>query len=188
MDKQQTEPTGKAHRLADGSEPRGPDALFSRLDDLGVPYDNLEHPPVYTVEEARTLRGRIPGAHSKNLFLRDKKERHWLVSCLSHRTVDLMWLADHLGTKRLTFCSERRLMRYLGITPGAVSPFAVLNDVTGIVNVALDRDMLEREPLNFHPLDNGQTTSVSREGLMAFLASVDHEPRLVPFPDEEALW
>lgn len=188
MDKQRANPARNGRRLADGSTPLGPETLFARLDDLGIAYDNVAHPPVYTVEEARTLRGRLPGAHSKNLFLRDKKERHWLVSCLSDRTVDLMWLADHLGTKRLTFCSERRLMRYLGITPGAVSPFAVMNDVTGTVSVALDRDMLEREPLNFHPLDNGQTTSVSREGLMAFLASVDHEPRLVPFPDEEALW
>lgn len=175
-------------QLVDGSPPAGARELFTRLDTLEIPYDNLEHPSVFTVEEARTLRGQIPGAHSKNLFLRDKKEQHWLVSCLSHRTVDLFWLSDHLGTKRLTFCSPRRLMGYLGITRGAVSPFAVLNDVQGMVNVALDEEMMERQPLNFHPLDNAMTTSVSAAGLLSFLASVDHKPRIVRFPDEEASW
>ncbi|MGI9629178.1 MAG: prolyl-tRNA synthetase associated domain-containing protein [Longimicrobiales bacterium] len=180
--------TESESRLIDGSAPLGPQDLFARLDELDVAFETLEHPPVFTVREARKLRGQLPGAHTKNLFLRDKKERHWLVSCLNNRTVDLMWLADHLGTKRLTFCSPRRLMQYLGITKGSVSPFAVLNDVSGIVNVALDRDMLEKEPLNFHPLDNSMTTSVSKDGLLSFLESVDHKPRKVPFPDEEAIW
>ncbi|NNM33504.1 MAG: prolyl-tRNA synthetase associated domain-containing protein [Gemmatimonadetes bacterium] len=175
-------------RLIDDSPPAGPDDLFARLDELGISYDNVTHPPVFTVQEARTLRGTLPGAHSKNLFLRDKKEKHWLVSCLSNRTVDLAWLAHELGTKRLTFCSNRRLMAYLGITPGSVSPFAVLNDVTGIVNVALDQEMLEQEPLNFHPLDNGQTTSISAAGLRLFLEDVQHPPRLLRFPDEELPW
>ena len=107
--------------------------------------------------------------------------------------MDLAWLAHELGTKRLTFCSNRRLMAYLGITgvralPGSVSPFAVLNDVTGIVNVALDQDMLMREPLNFHPLDNRQTTSVTAGGLRRFLDDVEHPPRLLRFPDEEVPW
>ena len=179
---------GAAPRLVDGSVPAGPDDLFHRLDALEIAYDNVTHPPVFTVEEARTLRGSLPGAHSKNLFLRDKKENHWLVSCLSDRTVDLAWLAHELGTKRLTFCSNRRLMTYLGITPGSVSPFAVLNDVTGIVKVAVDQDMLMREPLNFHPLDNRQTTSVTASGLRRFLDDVEHPPRLLRFPDEGVPW
>jgi len=175
-------------KLMNGSTPAGSTELFARLDDLQIPYQNLEHPAVFTVEEARVLRGKMPGAHSKNLFLRDKKERHWLVSCLSHRTLDLMWLADHLGTKRLTFCSARRLMGYLGITRGAVSPFAVLNDLEGVVRVALDQEMLAREPLNFHPLDNAMTATVSKDGLLTFLEAVGHVPQVVPFPDEEASW
>ncbi len=142
----------------------------------------MRHAPVFTVEEARRLRGRMPGAHSKNLFVRDKKERHWLVSCLSDRELDLKWLAGELGTKRLTFCSRRRLGGYLGIRPGSVSPFAVLNDVTGIVRVALDSDLLEREPLNFHPLDNSMTTTVSRAGLLRFLEAEGHPPLIVRFP------
>lgn len=168
--------------LADGGTPKGPRALFARLDELGVAHETFNHRPVFTVDEAERLRGRMAGAHSKNLFVRDKKERHWLVSCLAHRTVDLKWLADRLETKRLTFCSERRLMGYLGIRPGSVSPFAVVNDVGGIVKVALDAELLETEPVNFHPLDNAMTTAVSRAGLLRFLEAEDHSPLIVQFP------
>lgn len=168
--------------LADGGTPRGPGELFARLDELGVTHETRNHRPVFTVEEADRLRGRVAGAHSKNLFVRDKKERHWLVSCLAHRTVDLKWLAGRLGTKRLTFCSERRLMGYLGIRPGAVSPFAVVNDVGSVVSVALDAELLETEPINFHPLDNAMTTAVSRAGLLRFLEAEDHAPTIVRFP------
>ena len=167
---------------ASGRAPLGSAALFARLDELGVSHSTIDHPAVFTVEEAGRLRGRIPGAHSKNLFLRDKKERHWMVSCLAGRAVDLGWLAERLGTKRLTFCSKRRLVGYLGIRPGAVSPFAVINDVEGVVRVALDAELLETEPLNFHPMDNAKTTSVSRAGLMRFLKAENHEPLIVRFP------
>ena len=169
-------------RLFNGHAPHGPAQLFSRLDALGIVHHTIEHVPVFTVEEARRLRGRIDGAHSKNLFVRDKKERHWLVSCLSERTVDLKWLALELGTKRLTFCSARRLNGYLGIRRGAVSPFAVLNDTRAEVRVALDEELLATEPLNFHPLDNAMTTSISREGLLRFLEAEGHPPRILRFP------
>lgn len=169
--------------LVDGASPKGPDALFARLAELGVAHETLSHRPVFTVDEAKRLRGHVAGAHSKNLFVRDKKERHWLVSCLAHRTVDLKWLASRLGTKRLTFCSERRLIGYLGIRPGSVSPFAVVNDAGGIVKVALDAEMLETEPINFHPLDNAMTTAVSRAGLLRFLEAEDHSPLIVQFPE-----
>ena len=168
--------------LIDGGKPRGTADLMSRLDELGIAHSTMEHTPVFTVEEARRLRGRIDGAHSKNLFVRDKKENHWLVSCLSERRVDLKWLAGALGTKRLTFCSERRLTGYLGIRRGAVSPFAILNDVGGVVRVALDAELVEAEPLNFHPLDNSKTTTISRAGLLRFLEAEGHAPRIVRFP------
>jgi len=160
----------------------GPSDLFRRLDRLGIAHATMRHEPAFTVEEALRLRGRIPGAHSKNLFVRDKKERHWLVSCLSDRKLDLKWLAGELETKRLTFCSRRRLEGYLGIRAGAVSPFAILNDITGIVRVALDADLLDREPLNFHPLDNSMTTTISRAGLLRFLEAEGHPPRIIRFP------
>lgn len=173
---------GTVLQLIGGGSPRGPADLLRRLDELGVAHDTMRHEPVFSVEEALRLRGRIPGAHSKNLFVRDKKKRHWLVSCLADRTVDLKWLAGELGTGRLTFCSARRLAGYLGIRPGAVSPFAILNDVTGVVRVALDAELLDNEPLNFHPLDNSMTTTVSRAGLTRFLESEAHPPRIVRFP------
>lgn len=169
--------------LFSGHSPRGPADLLRRLDELGVAHDTIGHAPVFTVDEALRLRGRIQGAHSKNLFVRDKKERHWLVSCLSNRKVDLRWLAGELGTKRLTFCSARRLAGYLGIRGGSVSPFAVLNDDDGVVRVALDAELLDREPLNFHPLDNSMTTTVSRAGLMRFLEAESHPPHVIRFPD-----
>lgn len=171
-------------RLADGAAPHSPDNLLARLDDLGVAHRTTSHAPVFTVEEARRVRGAIRGAHSKNLFLRDKKERHWLLSCRSDRPVDLAWLAERLGTKRLTFCSRRRLAAYLGIRAGAVSPFAVVNDHGGVVRVALDDELLEEDPLNFHPLDNSKTTSISKEGLLRFLAAEDHAPQIVRFPPD----
>ncbi len=168
--------------LIDGSRPRGAADLLSRLDELGIAHRTLDHVPVFTVEEARRLRGQIDGAHSKNLFLRDKKERHWLVSCLSERKVDLKWLALELGTKRLTFCTPRRLAGYLGIRAGAVSPFAILNDTRGVVRVAIDAELLAGKPLNFHPLDNSKTTAVSREGLLRFLEAEGHPPKILRFP------
>lgn len=168
--------------LIGGGAPLGTRALLARLDELGVSHKTIEHPPVFTVEEAARLRGATPGAHSKNLFVRDKKERHWLVSCLADRQVDLKWLAGQLGTKRLTFCSKRRLAGHLGIRPGAVSPFAVINDAQGVVSVALDAELLATEPLNFHPLDNAKTTAVSRAGLLRFLEAENHEPLVLRFP------
>lgn len=161
----------------------GPRDFFRRLDVLGIVHKTMRHDPVFTVDEALRLRGRIPGAHSKNLFVRDKKENHWLVSCLSDRQLDLKWLAGELGTGRLTFCSRRRLEGFLGIRPGAVSPFAILNDLDGVVRVALDADVLEREPLNFHPLDNSRTTTVSRDGLLRFLEAEAHPPLILRFPE-----
>ena len=172
--------------LIDGGEPRGPADLLRRLDDLGIAHKTMDHVPVFTVEEARRLRGRIERAHSKNLFVRDKKENHWLVSCLSERQLDLKWLAGALGTKRLTFCSKRRLAGYLGIRRGAVSPFAILNDVGSVVRVALDAELMESEPLNFHPLDNSRTTTISAAGLLRFLEAEGHAPRIIRFPQAPA--
>ncbi len=172
----------KQRVLIDGAGPRGSADLFARLDELGIAHRTMDHAPVFTVEEARRLRGRVEGAHSKNLFVRDKKENHWLVSCLSERSVDLKWLASELGTKRLTFCSARRLAGFLGIRRGAVSPFAVLNDMGGVVKVALDADLLDAEPLNFHPLDNSKTTTISRAGLLRFLEAEEHPARIIRFP------
>ena len=153
--------------------------LIAYLDDLGITTSTVEHPAVFTVEEARQLRGDLPGAHSKSLFLRNKKGRMWLVVTLEDRPIDLRELGERLQAGRLSFGSPDRLMRYLGVVPGAVTPFGVINDVEQAVTVALDRQMLEREPLNFHPLDNTKTTTISTADLLRFLETTGHDPQLL---------
>jgi Ala-tRNA(Pro) deacylase len=157
------------------------DDLLAYLYGLGIETSTVEHPAVFTVEEARRLRGELPGAHSKSLFLRNKKGRMWLVVTLEDRSIDLKDLGVRLESGRLSFGSPDRLMRYLGVIPGAVTPFAVINDGDQAVTVALDREMLEREPLNFHPLDNTKTTAISAAGLLRFLETTGHEPQLLDF-------
>ena len=105
----------------------------------------------------------------------------WLVVTLEDRTIDLKDLGDRLGAGRLSFGSADRLMRYLGVIPGAVTPFATINDHAGVVHVALDRAMMEMEPLNFHPLDNTKTTAISADGLRRFLEATGHTPELLEF-------
>ncbi len=168
-------------RLADGSLPASPADLFSRLQALGIQTRTVDHPPVFTVAEAKALRGELPGCHTKNLFLRDKKGVMWLVVCLEDRVVDLKALAARLGSGRLSFGSADRLMKYLGVIPGAVTPFAIINDREHAVRVAIDRAVLEREPLNFHPLDNAMTTSIGAAELVRFLEAEGRAAKLVDF-------
>ena len=163
--------------LADGGTPAGPDALFARLRELGIQTQTLQHDPVFTVEQAKRLRGELPGGHTKNLFLRNKKGRMWLVVCLEDREIDLKALGEQLNSGRLSFGSADRLMTYLGVVPGAVTPFAAINDTQGQVRVMLERGMLEsHDRLNFHPLDNAMTTGIAPGDLVAFLQAVDHAP------------
>lgn len=163
--------------LADGATPAGPEALFAKLRALGIETETLQHDPVFTVEEAKRLRGELPGGHTKNLFLRNKKGRMWLVVCLEDREIDLKALGAQLDGGRLSFASADRLMKYLGVVPGAVTPFAALNDTQGQVQVMLDRGMLEtHDRLNFHPLDNAMTTGIAPGDLVAFLQAVGHAP------------
>ena len=165
--------------LADGRAPARPEDLFRRLEELGVKVRTLSHPAVFTVEESKSLRGNIAGCHTKNLFLRNKKGLMWLVVCRENRRVDLRGLGVGLGAGRLSFGSAERLMKYLGVIPGAVTPFAIINDGGRQVRVAIDREILDHDPLNFHPLDNRMTTSIGADGLMRFLAAEHHAPELL---------
>jgi Ala-tRNA(Pro) deacylase len=171
--------TPEPARLVNGDPPATPEALLDRLAALGVATRTVTHPPVFTVDQARRLRGDLPGAHTKSLFLRDKKGAMWLVTCLEHRTVDLHALAARIGAKRLSFGSPERLMAYLGVIPGAVSPFAVINDVGGAVRVVLDRALLDDETVNLHPLDNARTTAIATRDLVRFLEAEGHAPELL---------
>jgi Ala-tRNA(Pro) deacylase len=166
-------------RLADGTAPLTSAALLARLEALDITHRTLAHAPVFTVSESRGLRADFPGGHTKNLFLRNKKGRMWLLTCLEDRRIDLKELAERLGAGRFSFASAERLMRYLGVIPGAVTPFAVINDRGGVVEMVLDAGLLEYDPLNFHPLDNAMTTAISATGLLRFLEYADHPPRMV---------
>lgn len=167
--------------LANGAAPATPEQLFAHLAELGVACSTVEHPPVFTVEQARALRGELPGGHCKNLFLRDKKGKMWLVVCREDLPIDLKALGPRIGGSHLSFGSPDRLMRYLGVIAGAVTPLAVINDHGAAVEVILDRALLELDPLNFHPLDNARTTAIAAADLLRFLRAVDHEPRIVDF-------
>ena len=162
-----------------GAAPATPEVLLAHLADLGVDVETVSHAPVFTVEEAKAVRGELPGGHTKNLFLRNKKGRMWLVVCPEDQQIDLKDLGQRLGAGRFSFGSADRLMRYLGVIPGAVTPFGVINDHGGAVTLVLDRSLLQIAPLNFHPLDNAMTTAIAPGDLVRFLESVDHAPELI---------
>ena len=167
--------------LADGSAPTTTARLLRRLEALGLQSSTVMHPPVFTVEEAKALRGELAGGHVKNLFLRNKKGRMWLVTCLEDRRIDLKALGERLGGGRLSFGSAERLMTYLGVVPGAVTPFAAINDKTGAVTVVLDRGVFAQAPVNAHPLANDMTTAIEPDDLVRFLEAENHPPEILDF-------
>ncbi len=167
--------------LASGAAPATPEALFTRLAALGIVSRSSAHDPVFTVEEAKALRGELAGAHIKNLFLRNKKREMWLVTCLEDRQVDLKALAKTLEAGRFSFGNAALLMAHLGVLPGAVTPLAVINDHGRAVRMVLDRALLDHDPVNCHPLVNHMTTALAPQGLVAFLEAEGHPPRLLDF-------
>ncbi len=164
-----------------GTGPRTPDELLAHLDGLGLGYALHRHPPLFTVEDSKALRGELSGGHCKNLFLRDRKGRMWLGVALEDRQIDLKQLGAALGGARLSFGSPDRLMKYLGVIPGAVSPYALFNDVDRELTVVLDKEMLTFDPLNYHPLSNDMTIAVSPDSLLAFLRNLGYEPDILDF-------
>jgi Ala-tRNA(Pro) deacylase len=156
-----------------------PEELLEYLDDLGIHHRTIDHPPVFTVDEAKRLRGTLPGGNCKSLFLKNKKGVMWLVVVPEDQRVDLDGLAESLESKRLSFGSPERLMRYLGVIPGAVTPLAAINDRDGVVTVAVAKELLTYEQLNFHPLVNDRTTTISSPDLLRFLEATGHQPLLL---------
>lgn len=163
--------------------PATPEELFAFLDRLGVETRTVSHPPLHTVEESRALRGDLPGAHIKNLFFKDKKGRLFLVTCLEDRNVNIKVLEKHLGSARLSFGKPELLWDTLGVKPGAVTPFALINDrgEGRSVTFALDLALKDSDTINAHPLHNEATTAISSEGLMKFLAECGHDPTWIDF-------
>src|SRR5207244_3764532 len=155
------------------------DDLFAFLDRLGIPHPTVSHAPLFTVEQSQALRGQIAGGHSKNLFLKDKKDALFLVVALEDAAIDLKGLHRLLGASgRFSFGSADLMREVLGVTPGAVSPFGAINDTEGRLTVVLDAAMMEHPILNYHPLVNTQTTSIAREDLIKFLEATGHVPRI----------
>ena len=153
--------------------------LFERLDSLGIATETQRHAPVFTVEESRELRGDLPGAHCKSLFLKDKKGALWLVVALEDRRIDLKALAGLIGAARLSFASPERLAAHLGVVPGAVTPFALINDDANAVRVIIDAGVMEAERAHFHPLTNDATTAIAPADLLRFIGALGHRPAVV---------
>jgi Ala-tRNA(Pro) deacylase len=161
--------------------PLTPEELLGRLDALGIAQHTYSHPPVFTVAEAAALRGSLPGGHCKSLFLKDKKGGLWLAVMLEERRCDLKRLADHLMAPRFSFGGADALFEALGVRPGSVTPFALVNDVECRVAAVLDAEMLEHDPVNYHPLTNDRTTAIAPADLLRFIAASGHQPRIVDF-------
>lgn len=174
MNRAETAPDGEPATAAD---------LPAVLAGLGIHTVTTEHPAVFTVSESASVTAAIPGAHSKNLFLKDKRGELFLVVASHDTPIDLKTLHRTLGASgRLSFGSPERLREALGVEPGSVTPFAALNDRTGRVRVILDARLMDHPLLNFHPLRNTATTSIARDDLLAFLRATGHEPAVMALP------
>ncbi|MBV9460225.1 MAG: prolyl-tRNA synthetase associated domain-containing protein [Bradyrhizobium sp.] len=160
--------------------PATPDDLFAFLDRLGIAHQTATHAPLFTVEQSQALRGTIPGGHTKNLFLKDKKDAVYLVVVGEDAKVDLKTLHHRLGAGRFSFGSAELMRELLGVEPGAVTAFGVINDTAHRVNVVLDAGLMANAVINCHPLVNTMTTSIAREDLLRFFAATGHPPRIEP--------
>lgn len=158
--------------------------LYGEFTRLGIAWHTIAHAPVFTVEEAEEVLIKIPGGHTKNLFLKDKKGGLWLAVVRAHLRVDLPALAKQLDAPRFSFGSAELLIATLGIAPGSVTPFALMNDTTHQVSTVLDEGLLALDPVNFHPLRNDRTTAISPAGLLRFVKACGHAPRIVPIPEK----
>jgi Ala-tRNA(Pro) deacylase len=161
---------------------------LNRLNELGLAHQTVHHPPVYTVEEAKRLRCDLPGAHVKNLFLCDRKKRSFfLLTALENQKVSLKGLAALLEVHRgLRFANEGHLLEKLGVSPGSVTPLAVMNDTEGCVQMLLDENLRTLSPINAHPLHNAATTSIPTDDLLRFMDACGHPPRWVDLSDMES--
>ncbi|MGA7487336.1 MAG: prolyl-tRNA synthetase associated domain-containing protein, partial [Xanthobacteraceae bacterium] len=157
-----------------------PADLFAFLDRLGIGHTTVTHPALFTVEQSRALRGTIPGGHTKNLFLKDKKAALYLVTAPEDAVIELKSLHRLLqAAGRFSFGSAELLRATLGVEPGAVTPLAAMNDADRRVRVVLDAGLMRHETINCHPLDNTMTTSLGRGDLVRFLEATGHAPRIV---------
>lgn len=160
--------------------PLSPSELHDYLQKLGIEVNTVEHPPLFTVADSQNLRGEISGGHTKNLFLKDKKDNFFLVTVEEDAVVDLKSIHQLIGAaSRVSFGKPEKLMEYLGVIPGSVTVFGAVNDTGHNVQIILDADLMKHDVINGHPLTNEATTSIRRDDLVAFLKSTGHEPRIL---------
>ncbi|RWA65305.1 prolyl-tRNA synthetase associated domain-containing protein [Mesorhizobium sp. M1C.F.Ca.ET.193.01.1.1] len=151
--------------------------LYAFLADLGISVSTVRHPPLFTVADSQALRGEIPGGHTKNLFLKDKKDNFFLVTVGEEAEVDLKQIHHLIGAAgRVSFGKPEMLMELLGVIPGAVTVFGLINDTGGRVKVFLDQELMSHEVINGHPLTNEATTTIAAADLVRFVEATGHDP------------
>ncbi|MEZ0262136.1 MAG: prolyl-tRNA synthetase associated domain-containing protein [Alphaproteobacteria bacterium] len=158
-----------------------PDPLASKFAEMGIETTTYEHRPVFTVEEGADFKKLIPGGHTKNLFLKDKKDKIWLVTALDETQIDLKKLPARINGARLSFGNAELMVEVLGVTPGSVTPLALLNDVNRRVTPILDQGILGHKVMNCHPLRNDRTTCLKPEDLVKFMKNLGYDPLIVDF-------
>ena len=156
-------------------------ALFETLDRLGISHTTHEHKAVFTVEESADIKANLPGGHTKNLFLKDKSGELFLISCIGDTQVPVNKLHREFGCKRLSFGKPDLLLEHLGVLPGSVTFFAIMNDKDQKVRLILDKALFDHEIVNFHPMQNTATTAIAADDLVTFAKAVDHDPVIVDF-------
>jgi Ala-tRNA(Pro) deacylase len=161
--------------------PFGRAELLAFLDEIGVAHATLDHPAVFTVSEGHEIKAALPGGHSKNLFLKDKKGQLWLISARQDTVIDLKRLPRVIGSDRLSFGSPELMAEVLGVTPGSVTALALVNDRGRRVRFVLDKALQDSDPVNFHPMTNTATTALPREAFARFLAAIGVVPQVVDF-------
>lgn len=160
--------------------PKSYEQLMQFISDLGIEVSTVRHAPVFTVAEAQALRGKITGAHTKNLFLKDKKDNFFLLTVDEEAEVDLKTIHTKIGAaSRVSFGKPEKLLEYLGLVPGAVSVLGVVNDVEHNVKLILDESLFHHEIINAHPLTNEATTSIRPDDLLRFLKATGHSPLIL---------
>ncbi|MFN7103125.1 MAG: prolyl-tRNA synthetase associated domain-containing protein [Pseudorhizobium sp.] len=166
------------------SSPKTPEELHALLDDLGVSYSTRTHAPVFTVAESVGLRDEIPGGHTKNLFVKDKKDQYFVLTVEENAAVDLKTVHKVIGAaSRVSFGRPEKMLEYLGVEPGSVTVFGAINDTGNRVTFVLDEDLMQNEVINGHPLSNDATTSIERNDLLRFLEATGHTPLVLKVTD-----
>jgi Ala-tRNA(Pro) deacylase len=159
--------------------------LYADLQALDIPYDVVEHPAVFTVEESRAVDGDIPGAHTKNLFLKDAGGRFWLITVPAALRADLKALPAVMGAKRVSFGKGEDMERLIGVTPGSVTPLGAIADAAGAVTIVLDASLASADRVNCHPMRNTATLGLSGADLVRALTHWGHPPVIVDVPAQD---